>query len=190
MVPAVAALGQTAAARPRTRLGCIYFPHGAIMNKWTPATEGAGFELSEILQPLKPFHGQINVISGLEQCAGVWQRRHGQPQSVGGLVSERRACGDRRAAPSRRHDGSGRRAEDRAGYAAAVDRADDRGIERELRRRSQLLVPGHDFVAGTDVSASDAEQPSGGVRAAVRRREHRGTTRDAASAVARVCWIP
>src|SRR5437764_10261281 len=68
MVPAVAALGQTAAARSRTRLGCIYFPHGAIMNKWTPSTEGAGFELSEILQPLKAFQSQVNVISGLEQA--------------------------------------------------------------------------------------------------------------------------
>ena len=26
--------------------GAIYFPHGAIMPKWTPATEGAGFELT------------------------------------------------------------------------------------------------------------------------------------------------
>jgi hypothetical protein len=68
MIPAVAALGQTAAAGARTRLGCIYFPHGAIMNKWTPATEGAGFELSEILQPLKAYHSQINVISGLESA--------------------------------------------------------------------------------------------------------------------------
>ena len=68
MIPAAAALGQTAAAGSRTRLGCVYFPHGAIMNKWTPATEGAGFELSEILQPLKPFHAQINVISGLESA--------------------------------------------------------------------------------------------------------------------------
>ncbi len=68
MVPAVAALAQTAAARSRTRLGCFYFPHGAIMNKWTPSTEGAGFELSEILQPLKPFQTQVNVISGLESA--------------------------------------------------------------------------------------------------------------------------
>ena len=68
MVPAVAALGQTAAARSRTRLGCIYFPHGAIMNKWTPATDGTGFELSEILQPLKAFQTEINVISGLEHA--------------------------------------------------------------------------------------------------------------------------
>src|SRR4051794_39664392 len=67
MVPALAALGQTA-AKPRTRLGCIYFPHGAIMNRWIPAAEGTGFELSEILQPLKPFQSHINVISGLEQA--------------------------------------------------------------------------------------------------------------------------
>jgi len=64
MVPAMA-LGQVAQAR-RTRLGCIYFPHGAIMPKWTPATAGAGFELTEILQPLAPFMGQFNVVSGLE----------------------------------------------------------------------------------------------------------------------------
>jgi hypothetical protein len=67
MLPAATVLGQTA-ARPRTRLGCIYFPHGAIMPKWTPATEGSGFELSEILQPLKPFHQQINVISDLRHA--------------------------------------------------------------------------------------------------------------------------
>jgi len=65
MLPAGRVLGQGAAARP-TRLACIYFPHGAIMPKWTPATEGAGFELSEILQPLKPFYDAITVISDLE----------------------------------------------------------------------------------------------------------------------------
>jgi len=62
MVPAVSTLAQGAAA-PRSRLACIYFPHGAIMNKWKPATTGAGFELSDILQPLKPFYNTINVIS-------------------------------------------------------------------------------------------------------------------------------
>jgi hypothetical protein len=64
MLPAGAVFGQ-AAKRP-TRFGAIYFPHGAIMPKWTPATAGAGFELSEILQPLKAFHDRINVVSGLE----------------------------------------------------------------------------------------------------------------------------
>jgi hypothetical protein len=67
MVPAATAWSQSA-ARPRTRLGCIYFPHGAIMNKWTPTTEGTGFELSDILQPLKPLQDRINVISGLRHA--------------------------------------------------------------------------------------------------------------------------
>jgi hypothetical protein len=67
MIPAATALAQTA-ARPHTRLGCIYFPHGAIMPKWTPATEGSGFELSEILQPLKPFYGQVTVVSDLRHA--------------------------------------------------------------------------------------------------------------------------
>jgi hypothetical protein len=67
MIPAATLLGQTA-AKPRTRLGAIYFPHGAIMPQWTPATEGAGFELSAILQPLKPFYNQINVISDLRHA--------------------------------------------------------------------------------------------------------------------------
>src|SRR5687768_17715635 len=65
---AKAAAGQGAAAVQPTRFGAIYFPHGAIMPKWTPTTEGANFELTDILQPLKAFHSRINVISDLE-CA-------------------------------------------------------------------------------------------------------------------------
>jgi len=67
MIPAATLLGQTAAT-PRTRLGAIYFPHGAIMPLWTPAAEGAGFELTPILQPLKPFYSQINIISDLRHA--------------------------------------------------------------------------------------------------------------------------
>src|SRR5262245_26341022 len=72
MVPAATPLAQTA-AKPRTRLGCIYIPHGATMDKWTPAAEGAGFELTEILQPLKPFYDRVNIISDLSH-----------PQAYGG----------------------------------------------------------------------------------------------------------
>ena len=72
MLPAATALAQTAAGG-RTRFGAIYVPHGATMDKWTPATEGSGFELSEILQPLKPFCERINVISDLSH-----------PQAYGG----------------------------------------------------------------------------------------------------------
>ena len=64
MVPAGTVLAATAAA-PKTRLGCIYIPHGATMDKWTPKGEGATFEFSETLQPLAPFRDRINVISDL-----------------------------------------------------------------------------------------------------------------------------
>ena len=56
---------QTPLAKPTVRLGFVYLPHGAIMNQWTPSTEGAGFEFSPILKPLEPLRDYVNVISGL-----------------------------------------------------------------------------------------------------------------------------
>src|SRR5215510_5311475 len=64
MVPAQTPLSRTA-ARPKSRLACIYIPHGATMDHWTPATEGTGFEFSEILKPLEPFRNYVNVVTGL-----------------------------------------------------------------------------------------------------------------------------
>src|SRR6478752_6396 len=68
MIPARTLLAQTA-ARPATRLGFVYFPHGAIMKSWTPAAEGAGFEFTPILKPLEPFRNQLNVVTGLAHAA-------------------------------------------------------------------------------------------------------------------------
>jgi hypothetical protein len=64
MVPAQTPLSKTA-ANPKSRLACIYIPHGATMDHWTPATEGTGFEFSEILKPLEPYRDYVNVVSGL-----------------------------------------------------------------------------------------------------------------------------
>ena len=69
MVPARTALANTA-AKPQVRLGFVYFPHGAIMEKWTPEKEGRDFELTPILEPLKPFKDQLTVISGLGNRPG------------------------------------------------------------------------------------------------------------------------
>lgn len=68
MVPAGTALAQTAAA-PRTRFGFIYFPHGAVMSRWTPAAAGADFDLPQILAPLAPFKDQMTVVSNLRNRA-------------------------------------------------------------------------------------------------------------------------
>jgi hypothetical protein len=68
MIPAGTALAQTAAA-PKSRLGCIYIPHGATMDKWTPAGEGTAFEFSEILKPLETFRDRVTVVSNLAHKA-------------------------------------------------------------------------------------------------------------------------
>jgi hypothetical protein len=64
MIPARTLLAQTA-AKPLPRLGFVYVPHGAIYDKWTPATTGAGFEFTPILKPLEPYRDYVNVVSGL-----------------------------------------------------------------------------------------------------------------------------
>jgi Protein of unknown function (DUF1552) len=64
MVPA---LGGTAdpVAKPAARLSFVYVPMGIIMEKWTPAAEGAAFEMTPILEPLAPFRDRLLVLSGL-----------------------------------------------------------------------------------------------------------------------------
>ena len=64
MVPASTALAATAAS-PKSRLGFIYIPHGKVMEKFTPATEGTGFEFTPLLRPLEPFRDRLTVVSGL-----------------------------------------------------------------------------------------------------------------------------
>jgi hypothetical protein len=68
MVPALTAQARTA-AKAAPRLSFVYLPHGAIMDQWTPKTEGAGFEFSPILEALKPFRNQLNIVSGLAHAA-------------------------------------------------------------------------------------------------------------------------
>jgi hypothetical protein len=64
MVPAQTPVRNTAAT-PKTRFAAIYVPHGATMDKWTPATDGSGFTFTEILKPLEAHRNHINVVSGL-----------------------------------------------------------------------------------------------------------------------------
>jgi hypothetical protein len=68
MIPARTLLAQTA-AKPMARLGFVYVPHGAVMDKWTPSSSGAGFEFTPILKPLEPFRDYVNVVSGLHHRA-------------------------------------------------------------------------------------------------------------------------
>jgi Protein of unknown function (DUF1552) len=70
MIPAATALAATAAA-PKPRMAFVYFPHGAVMDQWTPKKEGADFDLPPIIASLKPFQKQLTVISGLENKSAI-----------------------------------------------------------------------------------------------------------------------
>jgi hypothetical protein len=64
MVPSLTASAQTAAAGAR-RVGFVYVPNGAILEQWTPADAGAGFQFTPILEPLEPFRRHVTVVSNL-----------------------------------------------------------------------------------------------------------------------------
>src|SRR5215471_12640085 len=72
MVAAQTPLSKTAAAS-KSRLSCIYVPHGATMDKWTPAAQGKGFEFTETLSPLDKLRDQVTIVSNLghAQAGGV-----------------------------------------------------------------------------------------------------------------------
>jgi hypothetical protein len=75
MIPAGTALAKTAAA-PKPRLGFFYFPHGAIMEKWTPEGTGRDFKMSRILEPLEPFRRQLTVVSNIGNKPGESRAVH------------------------------------------------------------------------------------------------------------------
>jgi len=66
MIPAMTA---HAATNSGTRLAFVYIPHGAIMDRWTPKTDGPDFEFTPILQALEPFRKYVNIVSGLHHKA-------------------------------------------------------------------------------------------------------------------------
>jgi hypothetical protein len=62
MIPSLTPLARAAAAPPK-RFGVVYFPNGAIMRQFTPATTGPGFAFTPILKPLEPFKDQTIVVT-------------------------------------------------------------------------------------------------------------------------------
>lgn len=55
-----------AAATPVRRFLTVYVPNGIVMERWTPLTEGAGFEATPTLLPLEPYFDRTLVVSGLD----------------------------------------------------------------------------------------------------------------------------
>ena len=101
MVPALTATAKTAAS-PQRRLGCIYVPHGEIMDQWTPSTAGSAFELKPIMKPLEPFRDALVVVSNLARPEAGFDTNHaGAPASfLSGMPPKRTDGPNFRLGPS------------------------------------------------------------------------------------------
>src|SRR5579872_5997966 len=69
MTPAFAGTTNAAKAAP-CRMAFVYVPNGIMMQHWKPATEGTGFEMTRLLEPLSAFRGNMLVLTGLTQNNG------------------------------------------------------------------------------------------------------------------------
>jgi hypothetical protein len=58
------------AAVPPTRMAFLFVPNGIHMRDWTPSTEGVGFELPYILEPLAEVQDELTILSGLTHDKG------------------------------------------------------------------------------------------------------------------------
>src|SRR4029079_6160486 len=76
MIPAGTAFAQTLASST-TRLGFVYFPHGALQDQWQPTKTGRDFDFPFIIQPLEPFREYVTVVSGLRNKGGESSSPHG-----------------------------------------------------------------------------------------------------------------
>ncbi len=79
MIPALSA---TAPRSGVTRLGFVYAPNGTYLPNFHPATTGAGYEMTPVLQALEPFRNDMVVLSGLSN-------KGAETQSEGGGVHTR-----------------------------------------------------------------------------------------------------
>ncbi|HEV8260366.1 MAG TPA: DUF1552 domain-containing protein [Burkholderiales bacterium] len=77
MNPAATAWARTAAGSTPKRLAFVGFPHGAIMDRWSPKQAGTGYEMSPILEPLAPFRKHLTIISGLRNKPAETPEPHG-----------------------------------------------------------------------------------------------------------------
>jgi hypothetical protein len=59
------ALRAARGAVPPSRFAFVYVPHGVILDRFTPKTEGADFEFQPILKPLEGFRDRLTVVSNL-----------------------------------------------------------------------------------------------------------------------------
>ncbi|MBM3771363.1 MAG: DUF1552 domain-containing protein [Acidimicrobiia bacterium] len=143
MVPALTAVAQSA-AKPVQRFGVVYVPNGMTMKQWTPASEGAKFEVLNVLKPLEPFKNHLTVITGLNSTP--------PPNAVAAAgVHARASTRFLTDIPPKRSDTS----EVEAGVSV------DQMIARELGKGTQLAslevaIEGRDLAGSCDIGFSCA----------------------------------
>ena len=76
MNPAATAWASTAAGSTPKRFAFVGFPHGAIMDHWSPKQTGTDYEMSPILEPLKPYKEHLTIVSGLRNKQGETPEPH------------------------------------------------------------------------------------------------------------------
>ena len=82
MSPAMMAAAKTAAGTAPKRFAFVGFPHGAIMDRWSPKQTGAEYEMSTILEPLAPFRQHMTIVSGLRNKPGETPEPHAYIEST------------------------------------------------------------------------------------------------------------
>jgi hypothetical protein len=82
MSPVATVWAKTAAGSTPRRFAFVGFPHGAIMDRWSPRETGAGYEMSTILQPLSPFREHLTIVSGLRNKPGETPEPHAYIEST------------------------------------------------------------------------------------------------------------
>ena len=65
MFPAATAWAKTPAGKTLKRFAFVSFPHGAIMDRWSPKETGTNYTISAILEPLDPLRKHLTIVSGL-----------------------------------------------------------------------------------------------------------------------------
>ncbi len=77
MSPAATAWAATPAGKTPKRFAFVGFPHGAIMDRWSPKETGTDYTMSPILQPLEPFRKHLTIVSGLRNKPAETPEPHG-----------------------------------------------------------------------------------------------------------------
>ena len=82
MSPAAIAWAKTEAGSTPKRFAFVGFPHGAIMDRWSPKQTGGHYEMSTILEPLAPFREHLTIVSGLRNKPGETPEPHAYIEST------------------------------------------------------------------------------------------------------------